>query len=84
MRAFEIYVNGEKVCTAGLADGVMSVIINHVGRRGFGLWIGGLDSEHVHWDAPAVGVGDEILVRLTDTEIVDPPTRRTPQEESDD
>lgn len=83
MKAFEVYVNGEKACTAGVSNGIMALIINHIPRRGFELRIGGLEVEHVNWDGPAIGVGDEIVVRIVDTGAVDPPTRRTPRQETD-
>ena len=32
MRAFEVYLDGQKLCTAGIDDGVVTVIVNSVSR----------------------------------------------------
>src|ERR1700686_3917331 len=56
MRAFEVSVNGEKLCLAGIGDdGVLTTIVTWAGRQGdrdLFLQVGGLISrtkEHVHW-----------------------------------
>lgn len=76
-------MNGDRLCLAGVADGVLSVIINCVGDpergRHFFLRVGGLDcasDEHVRWLVPGIGVGAEVLVRVVEADAVDPPGER--------
>ena len=49
MRAFEVSVNGEKVCVAGIGeDGVLTTIVHWAARQGEGgsfLQVGGLTSQ---------------------------------------
>jgi hypothetical protein len=84
MRAFEVSLNGSKLCVAGIsADGVLTAIVTWVaGDRGADLFleVGGLVSsvqENVTWirQKPLV-VGDEIRVNVREVEAVDPPSRR--------
>ena len=89
MKAFEVRVNGERVGTAGVGrNGVLSVVVNWAGgspprsRRGFELRLGGLDStsgEFLDWETPAVGVGDEITIKIHETKSIDPPSERGPR-----
>jgi hypothetical protein len=87
MKAFEVYVNGERVCTAGIGpDGVLSAILSWVGsgRRGgpdghLDFSVGGLDSrtdEYVRWAVPELRVGDEVSVLVVEAEQVDPEQER--------
>jgi hypothetical protein len=87
MKAFAVFVNGQQVCTAGIGpDGVLTAILDWVGGGPrqtpeglFGLHVGGLDSqtdEHVDWSVPEVGVGDEVTIRIVETEDIDPEARR--------
>jgi hypothetical protein len=86
MTAFEVYLNGEKLCTAGLGDaGVLSAILSWRGAQPYKdgtkpdapsieFSVGGLTSpagENVRWAEPSVRAGDEILIRIVDTEFVD-------------
>jgi len=88
MRAFEIYVNGEKLCTAGIGDdGVLSAIASSVtgrSRADLHLHVGGLISlgkEHVSWiEQRHLAVGDEILVKVVEANSVDEPKRRSAEE----
>jgi hypothetical protein len=51
MICFEVRVNGEKICLAGVGDDVLNCILDG-GRRGFksNLHVGGLiNDEHVRW-----------------------------------
>ncbi len=84
MRAFEVSLNGKKLCLAGIGeDGVLSTIVNWVARKGRGdlfLEVGGLVSpvdEHVAWikQKPLL-VGDKIQVRIVQTASVDEPKTR--------
>jgi hypothetical protein len=71
MIAFEILVNGKRVCTAG-GEVVSSVGVDWTDREqdatAVRLRIGGIaDSgltEHLHWDAPTLRVGDEVTIRI--------------------
>lgn len=84
MKAFEVFINGHRVCLAGIGDGVLSAIVNGIGSpdqdEEFHLHVGGLDrqtDEHLHWDAPSIGVGAEVLIRVVETQTVEPPSGRT-------
>ncbi|AWM38882.1 hypothetical protein GobsT_28890 [Gemmata obscuriglobus] len=83
MEAFEVRLNGDRICLAGVADGVLTVNVHIVGGpergRRFHLSVGGIDSasdEHLSWPVPGIGVGAEVLVRVIDTDAVDPPEQR--------
>jgi len=88
MRAFEICLNGEKLCIAGIGeDGVLSAIISWVtGKSGadLHLYLGGLinpGKEHVSWiEHRNLSVGDVIQVKVVEGNSVDEPTRRTTDE----
>lgn len=87
MRAFEIYLNNRKLCSAGIGnDGVLSAIVNWVaGKSGDShLYVGGLinpRNEHVSWvEHQPLAVGDEIKVKVVETGSVDDPKRKTPEE----
>ena len=82
MRAFVVSVNGKDLCTAGIgAKGVLSSHVTWTGREGSGgfhMHVGGLNSEtndHVAWPVKEIGVGDEIVTRIIETEVVDDPVR---------
>lgn len=88
MIAFELYINGKKVTTAGVERGVMSVIANWVrSKRDGDLWnssvsIAGLDdeaSEHLRWFRQDLVVGDEVQIRLVESKQIDSPTEREPK-----
>ncbi|MBZ5680986.1 MAG: hypothetical protein LAO24_12855 [Acidobacteriia bacterium] len=84
MRAFEVYLNGKKLCLAGIGnDGVLTTIVNWVARKGRGdlfLEVGGLVSsadEHVAWiNQKPLRVGDQLRIKLVETSSVDEPTKR--------
>lgn len=86
MRAFEVYLNGKKLCLAGIGnDGVLTTIVNWVARKGRGdlfLEVGGLVSsadEHVAWiNQKPLRVGDQLRIKLVETSSVDEPTKRAP------
>ena|ERR1035438_7757026 len=88
MRAFEVSVNGEKLCVAGIGDdGVLTSIVSWVARHGDGdlmLSVGGLYSqteEHVNWISHRpLSVGDEIHVTIIETDSVDTPARKRPHD----
>ena len=81
MRAFEVSVNGEKLCLAGIGDdGVLTSIVHWAARQGEGgffLQVGGLISqtkEHVNWiNQKPLSVGDYVQVKLIETDVADKP-----------
>jgi hypothetical protein len=83
MRAFEVYLNGKKLCRAGVdGDGVLSAIATSVvgpGRSAFSLNVGGLISsanEHLRWVNCKLRVGDEIRLKIAESDSVDKPKER--------
>ncbi|MGH9496556.1 MAG: hypothetical protein ACRD3B_16255 [Candidatus Sulfotelmatobacter sp.] len=84
MRAFEVSLNGEKLCLAGIGDdGVLTAILSWVtGENAADMFleVGGLLSlvdEHVSWlNQKPLRVDDEIQVRIVEVDAVDRPTRR--------
>ena len=84
MRAFEVYVNGEKVCTAGLpGEGILDahVCTYKTAATHFRVQLGGLDGparETLLWPSFHVRKGDELTFRFVDADEVDPPKERDP------
>lgn len=91
MIAFEISVNGDQVCTAGVEDfGVLTAIVSWVRRRPeksrdgktieeeLSAEVGSLNSldEHLTWLSQALKVGDSITIRVVDLDKVDDPIRK--------
>lgn len=87
MKAFAIFVNGQRVCSIGLAP--------NNGRSVQFLWIGGPeehvflhaggmdDRDHVNWTMPELEVGDEVTVKVVECDSPDPPSSRKSVEEVD-
>ncbi len=81
MRAFEVWVNGEKLCLAGIGDdGVLTTIVHlaaRPGEGGFFLQVGGLTGqtkEHVNWiNQKPLTVGDNVQVKIVETDAADKP-----------
>jgi hypothetical protein len=81
MIAFEVYLNGEKLCLAGVGgDWVLSVIATWVSRRGQSdmfMSAGGLiteTEEHIEWmKQEPLRVGDTIQIKILESQAVDPP-----------
>jgi hypothetical protein len=83
MRGMEVRLNGHKLCTAGIgSDAVLNTIVDIVGRkRGYEmtLRVGGLENdEFVIWSQRGLRVGDEINIRIVETESIDSPQRGKP------
>ena len=89
MLAFEVHVNGEKKCVAGIGEpGVLTTTLTWVlgepkGRRrgseDMGLRVGGLVSrtdEFVDWFRRDMRRGDEVVIRLVEVADADTPKRR--------
>jgi hypothetical protein len=87
MKAFEVFVNGQRLCRAGIGDdGVLFVVLDWVGGKPprspdgcFDFHIGGIicaTMEHVHWPSPEITVGDEIAIKIIEADSVDPEPRR--------
>ena len=84
MRAFDVSLNGKKVCLAGIGDdGVLSAIVNWVaGDRAADLFleVGGLVNpirEHVAWlEQKPLRVGDEIRIKIVETTSTDKPIKK--------
>lgn len=95
MICFEVVVDGEKLCTAGVGDvGVLTATISwvenpnpshDVGPSGIGLHVGGLtdtdsgEDEFVEWVKKRISVGNTVTVRIVETAESDPPVERTPR-----
>ena len=81
MQAFEVSLNGEKLCLAGVGDdGVLTTTVNWVARKGeceMFLMVGGLLSrteEHDNRvDLKYLSVGNEICVKIIEASSVDKP-----------
>lgn len=84
MRAFEISLNGEKLCVAGIGDdGVLTATVNWIPRSGKGdlfLQTGGIvgqNNEHLQWiRQKPLKSDDEIQIRIVETTHVDEPQKR--------
>jgi hypothetical protein len=90
MFAYQISLNGKIVATAGLQQGVMSAIANWVfipsdvakdplqdWHAGFSLaGLDNLTSEHLKWFRCDLKPGDEVSIKLVQTESVDSPSNR--------
>jgi hypothetical protein len=95
VKAFLVAVNGQRVCLAGIgSNGVMDVSVQWKGGKRLDngslndclkLRVGGLDTtsrEFVHWETPAIGTGDEITIKVVESETVDQEyTRYIPPDE---
>jgi hypothetical protein len=90
MTAFEIRINGEKVCTAGLNEpGVVTSIVSWlrgvpkakdaISSEHIDIRIGGLNSRtdtHLTWLTRTLQIGDEVKIKVLAKAKVDKPTRR--------
>lgn len=91
MRAFEVYLNGKRLCLAGIGDnGVLSAIVDHLVGDGHSrsyFHIGGLDGEtdeFVDWGRRRLKVGDEIRVKIVEAASVDRPKKRRPRDRKEE
>ena len=84
MRVFEVSLNGERLCVAGVdGDGVLNAMVDRVkinARDDLRLRVGALVSateEHRIWTQAGLKVGDEVRVRILESDSVDEPKSRT-------
>lgn len=88
MRAFEINVNGQKRCLAGVGTaGVMTAIVTLAAGKGpieLHLHVGGLKSpskETVTWISnDPLHVGDKVEIKLLEVPSVDEPETKQPND----
>ena len=85
MLAFDVLVNGKRLCLAGTApNDVISTIISWARRTPdtINFHVGGISSGNSHvqidWTTPTISIGDEITIRLVDAETYDEPDERRP------
>ena len=83
MRAFQVELNGKRLCVAGIGDdGVLNTTVDYVvDQRGsrLHLRVGGLFSpteEHATWRNLALKVGDRVTVTIIESDTVDKPRKR--------
>jgi hypothetical protein len=90
MIAFEVHLNGKKVCTAGVGDlGVLSTIVTWRGTQPYKkgeqlvaefltLDAGGLSSsgEHLRWVGRKIKRGDEVSIKVVEVASADKPRER--------
>ena len=88
MRAFEIYINGERLCLAGVSNaGIFTTIMEYQGgaEEHLQLDVGGLlipEQEYVTWQNRSLSVGDDVRIRILESDKVDAPTDRYPTNRS--
>jgi ClpX C4-type zinc finger len=88
MKCFEITINGEKVCTAGVGeDGVLNSSLSFIKRNdgetqqseSLDLRVGGVANvepgvmEHLEWLHRDLNVGDEVVIRIIEASMCDKP-----------
>ena len=80
MRAYEIHLNGNRLCVSGVGKhGVLLASIQYVkgGRLNkLGIEVSGLitpTKEYVTWAKRRLKVGDEVRIRIIETEATDRP-----------
>jgi len=77
MRAFQIYLNGKKLCVAGLEQGDLLFSIsgggNTHGGGGVGLGMTGLlpTKSTVRWQQRSLKMNDQIQVKIVEAKTVD-------------
>src|SRR5258707_44203 len=84
MKAFQIHLNGKKLCVAGVGEnGVLSATVDCVtmhGRDLLEISVGGFinsKAEHVGWlEQRKLRTGDQIQVKIVEVESADSPRIR--------
>src|SRR5260370_37957181 len=89
MKAYEVFLNGDRLCLAGIAgNGILNVMITHLKRDGdrdeVHLYVGGrkglISGEHVAWTTTQLSKDDEVRVRIIESDWDDEPTKRVLRE----
>jgi hypothetical protein len=79
MRAFEIHLNGELLCVAGMDTGMLLFSVscseNKQGRSGVGLGMTGIAPNNgtVRWRQLGLEIGAEVRIKIVETEKADQP-----------
>jgi hypothetical protein len=79
MRAFEIYVNGKRICVAGLEQGLLLFSIgcseNRRGRSEVGLGMTGIapGGETVRWQQRSLQINEQVRIKIVEAKTVDKP-----------
>jgi hypothetical protein len=80
MRAFELYVNGKRICVAGVGDkGVLTALVAGRHKEKAEAGVSGLVSatdEHVEWTRKRLKTGDEVRIKIVEVDAVDRPKKR--------
>jgi hypothetical protein len=84
MIAYDVYLNGKRVCTAGGSDlmaltSAVTFFPNRLDKLGPLLTVGGAlvdQKEYLHWAHQELRVGDRVEIRIVDTIRVDEVLRR--------
>ncbi len=89
MLAFEVSVNGKRICVAGTApiNRVLGASLSWTFHRPDELifCLGGIladDDKHFDFDVPKIGIGDEIVIRIIESEEVDEPSAYRPKKDN--
>lgn len=88
MTAFEVSINGRRVCVTGAGDDCMlSAHVDYypTSSRDIKTFfsVSALNqptSDRLQWSMPDIGVGSEVAIRLVDVEATDPPDVRRPHD----
>ena len=85
MIAYEVYLNGEKICVAGgraltAVTGSVNYFPNRPDQLGPLLTVGAMvdQKEYLQWAHQSLRAGDKVEIRVVDLEEVDAPVRRDP------
>ena len=79
MRAFEIHLNGKKLCAAGMGEGTLlfsvSCVENKHGVGSVGLGMVGVTptQQTVRWQQRILRTNDQVQIKIVETQTVDKP-----------
>ncbi len=84
MRGMEVHLNGNRLCTAGVGphQAMLNAMVDVIGRKNdyhMMVRVGGFENnEFLIWSKQDLRIGDEIRIRIVETESIDSPVERTP------